>query len=465
MSLRSITHKREKLKHLAGSQYGYFTAMQASTIGYTINHHAYHVKQKNWNRISVGLFRLPKSTDSMKADFTKHSLWSRNLEDQPQGVISHQSALALHGFAVYNSKEVHLTVPARFRKETPCEVIIHKVSLPLSAIENHESFMVTRLDQTLVDLRQELEAKGEWDRIIKKVVAEGKLSREEMINSGIFFPPKIFTDNHADVEFSSGKIGQGMVKQNVEQIETRPSKVCVFDPVSEGVWKMMYDRAEAGRRRSRAGFTLVELLVVIAILSILAGLMLPALKRAVEAARLTQCANNMKQIGLAASMYADDHADTYPPSKSEGLGFKAMANYWPGRVDPYLRPQVNLKDNDRVRYNRIFWCPSNLEGNCVTYDGYLCYVINMYIGSNVNLGYRTLKRRQVGKPSETPLFTDRGNTCSTLYGYINSTDVNWEDTIGFPHGGRANMIFCDQHVASLRESEVCRAGQDWDPLD
>jgi len=65
-------------------------------------------------------------------------------------------------------------------------------------------------------------------------------------------------------------------------------------------------------RRARGGFTLVELLVVIAIIGTLVGLLLPAVQAAREAARRSSCANNLKQVGLAAQNFHDARK-SYPP--------------------------------------------------------------------------------------------------------------------------------------------------------
>lgn len=117
-------------------------------------------------------------------------------------------------------------------------------------------------------------------------------------------------------------------------------------------------------RSKRAGFTLVELLVVIGIIALLISVLLPALNRAREAAKIVYCASNMHQIGLAFAQYLNDYKSTYPPVwYPDNLQFN-MGFGDPGANESYVTLLAKYLGGHNADQHasvslRVFQCPSD----------------------------------------------------------------------------------------------------------
>jgi prepilin-type N-terminal cleavage/methylation domain-containing protein/prepilin-type processing-associated H-X9-DG protein len=212
----------------------------------------------------------------------------------------------------------------------------------------------------------------------------------------------------------------------------------------------------------RSAFTLTELLVVIAIIATLASLLLPALGGSKASSLRIQCLSNLRQMGVAASVYLDNNANTYPIAYSYGqTGAATAAECW-DLTTVFGSPNTVIPG--------LLWSGQTTAQiqQCPAFIGAADWLNDPYTGYNYNTSYighgededipDPAKGSDILRSSGTVLFGDgqygAGADKFMRAPWPNPGDEDfigrWAGTQGFRHQQRSNAAFCDGHAESLR---------------
>jgi predicted transcriptional regulator of viral defense system len=177
---RSTRESARTLSALAQSQGGYFTAKQAREAGYDYPHIEYHESTGTFEWVEHGLYRLPTVPPIEHDGFIRLSLWSRNRAEEPQAVVSHESALILHDLSELLPRKIHLPVPPTFRKPAPEGVVLHKAKLQGDEVEEREGFRVTTALRTLLDSVASRVSDEQLQKAVAEALSRGLVGRRAL---------------------------------------------------------------------------------------------------------------------------------------------------------------------------------------------------------------------------------------------------------------------------------------------
>lgn len=189
------------------------------------------------------------------------------------------------------------------------------------------------------------------------------------------------------------------------------------------------------QKKMRDGFTLVELLVVIAIISVLAGLLLPALRSAMTQAKTVSCLSNSKQHALVFQLYLNDEEGWYPNRKWNAALTDYVEKSLPGRVN-------------------IFVCPAAPATNEVGKSLDLTYAYSGVYFATTKVGFGNavkpnaqLRESQVVLKSQKCLLAERhsGDATQTRWG----GNILNDQRVREMHGAGAIFSFADGHSSFL----------------
>jgi prepilin-type N-terminal cleavage/methylation domain-containing protein/prepilin-type processing-associated H-X9-DG protein len=203
----------------------------------------------------------------------------------------------------------------------------------------------------------------------------------------------------------------------------------------------------------KAAFTLIELLVVITIVGILIAIMLPVMGRAREEARRAQCANELRQIGLAIHMYIDDHNGKFPMAQQTG-------EYWYDYIMPYLEDE-NVFRCPSYKYART---PSEPDFYIYSSYGYnffgLCYFMNssLSLTGGIDINHIKNSSRCIMVADSSKTYATPGQTS---YFAIYKAKYDPRGKPGDRHSGGANVVFVDGHIGCYGQDFLCNQGEEW----
>ena len=192
------------------------------------------------------------------------------------------------------------------------------------------------------------------------------------------------------------------------------------------------------------GFTLIELLVVIAIIGILEALLMPVLSAAKKKAKSIQCVNDVRQIGIAFNLYAQEH-DDHLMQRYYGFNASGVEIGYDELLVPYI-----TRNNTLTNDARIFVCPSQLQSDYPHQPGYGMnwYYDNVKVGAILNQSETILVAETLG-PNDTG--SHRADRDSTDPGELDSER----------HTGRANYLFLDNHATVLKWTDTVASPDLW----
>lgn len=232
--------------------------------------------------------------------------------------------------------------------------------------------------------------------------------------------------------------------------------------------------------RKHGAFTLVELLVVIAIVAIVAGLLLPALNSATEKGRTLSCLNNLRQLQLAAQMYAGDNADWLPrnyPTGEGGMSWEFPS--WVGGAIRYEKDAYRISDNTNIFlliepvYGRlgaytinpaIYHCPSDRSWILIAKQRHRrvrSYSLNGFVGAEEyrQFGNRRCfeKTTDLRDPPPSRIFTfidEHEDSINDGQFRISLSDTGflewWLDVPASRHKGIGTLAFGDGHAETKK---------------